>query len=189
MPTIKITDATVEPITLAQAKAQCKVDGDEEDELLSALITTVRQACEHECGRTMLLTTWENVADRFRPAIKLQWPTVLGITSVNYIDPEGVERTVHPGDYMLDAASEPGCLAPAYGRSWPATRTHINAVRVRYTAGYGTIAASVPAPLKQWMLLHLAHYHANREATISGTIISPLPYADRLLDCGRVWGA
>ena len=45
MPLTLITDATVEPVTLDQAKVQCRVDDDitTDDDLLQTLITAARQ--------------------------------------------------------------------------------------------------------------------------------------------------
>lgn len=46
MGTLKITDATVEPVTLAEAKLHLRVDHNAEDALITALITATRQAAE-----------------------------------------------------------------------------------------------------------------------------------------------
>jgi uncharacterized phiE125 gp8 family phage protein len=177
MPTIKITDASSEPITLAEAKLHLRVDGSEEDALITDLIKTVRVACEGECHRTMVTTTWELVLDAFSPALKLQHPPIIDVVSVKYLDLNGAEQTLDPQDYVLDKEQDPGWIVPAVDKAWPDTYERINAVRVRYRAGYTT----VPAPLKQWMLLHLGHYYKNREASGPGNV-APLPFAERLLD-------
>jgi uncharacterized phiE125 gp8 family phage protein len=113
-------------------------------------------------------------------------PKVLSVVSVKYIDTAGVEQTLSPLDYLVDMDSEPGYVVPAYGKTWPCTRAQINAVRVRYTAGYGATAADVPQSIVNWLRLHLEHYYRNRGAVVS-TSVQALPYADRLLDEGRVW--
>lgn len=184
MPTVKITDAAAEPITLAEAKLHLRVDGSDEDSLITALIKAVRIACEVECRRTMLDSTWELVQDAFSPALELHNPPLIAITSVKYIDLNGAEQTLDPQDYTLDKDTEPGWLVPAYGKRWPDTRDQVNAVRVRYRAGYTT----VPEVLRAWMFLHIGHYYKNREASISGTIITALPFVDRLLDGYKVHG-
>ena len=67
MPTIKVTDATVEPITLAQAKAHLREEQDEthNDLLISSLITVARQAAEDRLQRTLIETTWLRTLDAF----------------------------------------------------------------------------------------------------------------------------
>jgi uncharacterized phiE125 gp8 family phage protein len=187
MTIVKITDATVEPITLAEAKLWLRVDQTDEDALIGALITSVRKAAEHEMQRTLIATTWELVVDAFPAALRLEMPKILSVASVKYIDTAGVEQTLSPADYLVDMDSEPGYVVPAYLKAWPSTRAQINAVRVRYTAGYGPAATDVPQSIVNWLRLHLEHYYRNRGAAVVGTIVASLPYADRLLDEGRVW--
>src|SRR5690606_33276935 len=141
-----------------------------DDALITGLVRAVRLACETECQRTLLLTTRELVVDRFPRALRLDWPRVIAVESVKYLDVDGVQQTLHPDDYLLDNEGmvRPGWLVPAYGLTWPDTRAQVNAVRVRYTAGYGSTAADVPEDLKLWMRLHLSHYYVNRSATVAG---------------------
>lgn len=186
MPIVKITDATVEPITLAEAKLWVRQDLSDEDALISALITSVRQTAEHVMQRTLISTVWELVLDSFPDALRLEMPKVISVTSVKYLDLNGVEQTLDPLDYVLDKDSEPGYVVPAYGKAWPSTYEQINAVRVRYVAGYGSDATSVPQNIKTWIRLHIEHYYRNRGAVVGGPVL-PLPYADGLLDSGRVW--
>jgi uncharacterized phiE125 gp8 family phage protein len=186
MTTVKITDAATEPLTLAEAKAHCKVTHDEEDALITSLIVAVRKACEQQTGRTLITTTWECVLDSFPEAVRLDFPKILSVVSVKYIDESGIEQTLSPSDYKVDTDSVPGYVVPAYGKAWPATRDEINAVRVRYTAGYGA-AAAVPENLKQWMKLQIGHFYLNREATAAGAEVSVLPYVDHLLDSELIY--
>ena len=81
-------------------------------------------------------------------AIELPRAPVLAVTSVKYINTSGVETTLAPSAYALDKDSEPGWLLPAYDTDWPEARDTANAVRVRYTAGFGTAATDVPQPLR-----------------------------------------
>ena len=77
-------------------------------------------------------------------------------------------------------------LVPAPGQGWPATQAGVvEAVSVEYVAGYGDAAASVPAPLKAWILLALGDLFENRQATSIGNTVNPLPFADGLLDTYR----
>jgi uncharacterized phiE125 gp8 family phage protein len=186
--TTKITPASAAWITLADAKLHLKVDADitADDTLISGLIKSVYLACENTCKRTLLTTTWEHAAPCFARELRLLYPRVLTVTSVKYIDWDGVEQTLPTTEYDADMVSEPGLITLAYGKVWPTTRPQPNAVRVRYTAGYGAAASDIPEDLVLWMKLHLGHYYVHREASVSGTI-APLPYADGLLDSYRVW--
>jgi uncharacterized phiE125 gp8 family phage protein len=155
MPTRKITDATTEPVTVDEAKNHLRVEHNRDDARIAMFITAARQECEQLLGRTLISTTWELTRDRFDEAIRLEWPPIQSVTSIKYDDAAGIEQTLNSLDYVLDAASEPGYVVPEIDKEWPDTQDAINAVRVRYVAGYGAAAADVPAAVKAWILLRI----------------------------------
>lgn len=186
-----IAHPALEPITLAEARAQCRIDDSTEDALLAIYIQAARQHAEGLLFSALITQTWEQTLDAF-PAdeIKLIKPPVLGITSVAYTDANGDPATMAEGSYVLDAATGPGWLFPASGTSWPSTAPVINAVRIRFTAGFGPAAADVPAPIRQWLLLTIAYLHAQREShDVAGKVTAiPNRFVDSLLDPYRQYG-
>ena len=186
MATVLITDATSEALTAAEVRAWLRQDSDDSDSEIEALIVSVRQLCTSETLRSIMPTTWELVQDEFTDALRLEYPTITSVTSIKYIDTDGVEQTLDPSDYQVDTDSQPGWVVPAYGLAWPETRAQANAVRVRYVAGFAN-ADAVPAAIKLWMKLHIAHFYRNKEAAVMGQM-SALPFAGNLIDPYRVWG-
>lgn len=181
MPLKLITAPTVEPITLAEAKAHLRITGNDDDTAIGVLITTARQTAEQITGRALMPQTWEKTLDAFPDnEIELPWPPLVSITSVKYIDIAGSQQTLASTEYTADNDSEPGWLLLAYGKDWPATQEVANAVRVRYLAGYAD-AASVPAAIKNWMLLKIGELYANREASAERPAVAH-GFADHLLD-------
>ena len=69
--------------------------------------------------------------------------------------------------------------------AWPAAREQINAVALRYVAGYAT-AAAVPESIKSWVKLQVGAMYENRQAEGSVQTYA-LGFADRLLDRYKVW--
>ena len=186
MGTLKITDATVEPVTLAEAKLHLRVDVADDDALITALITAARQRAEFITQRSLISTTWELAQDGFADCLQLQYPRVIAVTALTYLDSLGTLQTLAPSEYIVDATSEPGKVVLGYGKSWPSTYAVPNAVKVRYTAGYGATAASVPLAIRQWMLIVIGSLYANREGAMSNALQS-LAYVDRMLDEYRIW--
>lgn len=188
MALIRITAPAVEPLTLAEAKLHCRVDGSDEDALITALIVAAREQAEHETGRALVTQTWELVHDAFPEAFVLRRAPIQSVTSLKYLDSaDGTEQTLDPADYLLDKDSEPGYVVPAYGKAWPATWPVPNAVRVRYVCGYG-LAAAVPVAIKQWMLLAIGTMYAERETIIAGQAASlPDRFWAGLLDPYRLY--
>jgi len=182
MTTRLITPPTEEPVTLEKVKTQLRVDGTEDDILISSLITAAREQCEHMIKRSILPQTWEQVRSGFGgDNIKLLNPSIISITSIKYIDATTAnEVTLSSGQYVLDKDAEPGLLYPANGTSWPSTLCLTNAVRIRYQAGYAD-EASVPASIKNWIMLAVAEMYN------CGCDSLPHDFMDGMLDRYRIW--
>lgn len=182
-----ITPPALEPVTLAEANLHLRISGAAEDALITALITAARQHAEHITERAFVTQTWELALDAFPAAeIRLPKPALLSIVSVKYDDTAAVEQTLAGSAYTADVHAQPGWLLPAVGATWPGTLDAANAVRIRYTAGYGPAAADVPAGIKAWMLLRIGALYRNREELADGRLAVP-PFVDRLLDPYRIW--
>ena len=191
MPLKLITAPTAEPVSLVEAKLHLRVEHSADDTLIGALITAARRSAEHELGRALITQTRELVFDGFPVAeIDLQLPDVQAIVSVKYIaDDTGTEVTLASTDYSLDADSTPCWLLPDYTvGDWPAARDTTNAVRIRFTAGYGDAGSDVPAAIRQWILLGIGTLYAQREGVVAGVSLAELPrgYVGGLLDPYRV---
>lgn len=174
-----------EPVTLAEALAHLRETGDggANDTYITSLITVARTACEERTERTLITTPWSLKLDAFPDAIELARPPLIAVQSLQYLDEAGVLQTIDPADYVLDTQSEPGFLVPAPEASWPAVQAGaVNAVRVAYTAGYGPTGASVPAPLRHWILCALTFLYENRAGEL------PEHFAEGLIGTSRMMG-
>lgn len=183
MSLIVITAPSAEPVTLAEARAQARIDSTTDDPTLARYIVAAREMAEHELQRTLVVTTYELMLDAF-PDGTLELPmgpipaaSAMSVTSVKYTDAADVEQTVDPSAYTLDGYSNAPRLVPVAG--WPTPKDAPNAVRIRYTSGHAT-PGTVPPAVKQWILAHVAEMNERREAAGSG--IEPLPFLSRLLD-------
>lgn len=177
------------PITVAEAKAHLRVDVSDDDTLITAYITAAAQLAEQATGRALLPQTWEITLDAFPDAFELTRTPVTSITSLIYADATGTDITLSNTLYTLDTADEfgPAYCVPAYGTTWPATRDQVNAVRLRFVAGWAD-AASVPESVKAWVKLMVGAMYENREAE-GARQTHTLGYADRLLDRYKLWHA
>jgi uncharacterized phiE125 gp8 family phage protein len=182
-----VTPPASEPVTLAEAKAHLRLEGDEDDAYVTALIQAARQHVEEVCWRGVVAQTREVVLDAFPcgDAVALPGGNLGAISSVVYVDADGEEQTLGAGVYEADAVSVPGRLLLSYNETWPGTRSQWNAVRVRYTVGWAV--ADVPAPVKHAVLLLVAHLYEQRTPEITGTIVAKVAFAvDALLSPYRL---
>jgi len=183
------TAPTVEPVTVGEIKAHLRIDHGDQDDYLETLITAARQACESATRRALVEQTWKMYLDAFPAAIRPPRPPLRSVSSLQYVDTDGNTQTLDSGQYDVDTDREPGEVREAYGCCWPSTRDHPNAVIVTFKAGYGTDAASVPAPVKHAIKLLAAHLYEHPESVVVGMIAAELPQGvEYLLAPYRAWG-
>lgn len=183
-----ITAPTLDPVTLAEAKARLRVTHSAEDALITDLIKSATILFEEETESKVMPQVWERTVDNFPDAIQLDTYPVTGVVTLKYTDANNVEQTLASNSYLLDNSSDRSSswIVPAYGYAWPSTYSGINGVRVRFNAGYAN-AAAVPYPIKQWIMLQVGNWYANRESVNVGNIVSKLDYVDNLIKPFRLY--
>lgn len=156
------------------------------DSMLSMFITAARQQVENLTRRALITQMWELYLDQFPVwELFLPKPVLQSVTSITYVDSNGVTQTLAADQYTVDIVSEPGRITPAYGVVWPSTRWQTNSVCIRFVAGYGA-AAAVPAAIKNWMLMRASTAFQNREelqiSYRQSLVELPPSFIDGLLD-------
>ena len=187
---VVVTAPTVEPLTLAEAKAHLRVTAVDENDLITSYIATARQHLDGQygwMGRAFCSQTWDYKLDAFPCVIRPPLSPIQSVTSIKYLDTAGDEQTLATAKYRSDLVTEPARITEAYGETWPSTYDVTNAVTVRIVAGW-TSAALVPEPIKLAMRLLIAHWYGNREAFLEGAVAKDVDAAlARLLMPLRVW--
>jgi len=182
-----ITPPAEEPVTLAEAKAQLRLEHALDDTTVTALISTARQYVELATWRALVTQTWELSLDGFPVwsvtcprEIQLPKGDVQSVTSVKYDDPAGVEQTFPASSYIVDGYP-PARVVLKRVANWPATNFEALSVRVRYVAGYGA-ASAVPGPLKQATLLLVSQMYEHRVPEVTAAVIGQVQFSfDALL--------
>ena len=153
MPLQILQEPAVEPLTLAEAKLHLRVDIPDDDALISALITSVRQYAETITRRAFIQQVWSYVIDSFpgptligvpwgktftlpRHAIEIEKSRVQQVLAINYLDMSGTPQVMPTAEYVVDTSSEPCRITPVFGQIWPIPLPQIGAVNVRFVAGY-----------------------------------------------------
>ncbi len=179
------TPPAIEPISYNEAKAQLRRFDDEEQTLIEFYITVARQYAEEVQHRAYIEQEILYTLDRWpsRNRILLPRAPLMSVTSVQYRDFEGNIETLPAANYTVITNEEPGMIVLNDGETWPTeTLFPVSGIRIVFEAGYGTTAASVPATVKQAILMLIAHYMENREAVAGrGHIPQQLPLSTRHL--------
>lgn len=157
-------DPAEEPITTAEAKTHIRVTTTGDDTYIGTCIKAARHYVEHYTGRPLVSTTYDQYFDYFKSYdIVLYWGNVSAVASVNYAEEDaGVETELSSANYVVDKIMDRCRIRVAKDVSWPNTYEKPNAVRIRYTAGFGA-AADVPEDIKQAILMLVAEMYEKRE--------------------------
>lgn len=164
----------MEPVSLVEAKAWLRIDGDTEDELVASLIAAARQYVEDEQGVALVAQTWELVtenpcrvsrwsAERIPEAVRVRLPRrpVRSVSSVVY--------RLNDADVTL-AASNYKVVGDelVFTGDVPVSDEPLG-VTITFVAGYGD-PIDVPDKYRQAIRLLVAHSYENREPVVVGTV-------------------
>ncbi len=165
-----ITAPTVEPVTLAELRAQARLETAIDDSTLARYLLASRQLIEQVTGRAFAVQTFDLILDDFPRSRTLYLPRlpVASITSITYLDTAGVSQTV--ASHILEGES--GRLEPAYGESWPQAQGTPGCVVVRFVAG----TAAIPHPIRQAIVLLASHWNEHRESPPENPAVDALIY-------------
>lgn len=151
MTLVLITPASSFAVSVAEVKADQRVEHTAEDTMIGHLIAAAFAYAEKRTGVAFSASTWEYRAAAFPDAeLLLPLTPVASVTSVKYDDADGVEQTFT--GFTLDG----GWLVPA--DVWPTPKDARSSVRIRFVAG-GTPSVDVCRAVR----LLAGHWYANRE--------------------------
>lgn len=203
-----------EPATLSEAKAWARVEFDDDDSLISDIITGTREEIEGPGLKQALMLQsrciyfmgfpwsggyYNRLIRSMGPnpwwlptaqgIIMLPYPPLQAVTSIQYIDPSsGTLLTIPPSQYLYTQLSIPGRVQPQYGVVWPLARPEIDAVQITFTCGYGPLESDIPASVRLALRSVVAATYENREAFLEGGRLSSTPMFERFLNTCN-WGS
>jgi uncharacterized phiE125 gp8 family phage protein len=184
-------------VSLAEAKAHCRVDIDDDDALIEAYIAAAVQALDGRdgwLGRALGVQSWEYRLPCFPEGPAAIWPPLpplIAVASLTYFDAAGDLQTLDPSAYEvggIDCLGK-GWIVPV--ATWPATARRMAAVAVSFSCGYEPAgsppASTVPAPIRLAVLRQVATAYDER-ATVTDDTVRRLPGGyEALLAPYKVW--
>jgi uncharacterized phiE125 gp8 family phage protein len=159
-----------EPITLNEAKAWMKVEINDDDAIITALISEARTFIEDQTNRALFVQTWDLVLDEMPSVLRLHITPLRSVTGMYYTDIEGVEWTEDDDYYIVDDYNDRIILKQQYTYLGVNFARDYNGWRIRFVAGetqYPDWSKQLTKRLVGWM-------YDNRNTEISPEIMEDI---------------
>lgn len=167
-----------EPVSVADAKAHMRIDTDAEDALIASLIVTSRLHIEAALGLALLTQAWSYFVDAWPRSREIVLPLkpVQTVTTVRVWAQDGTSQTLAAETYTLDGEGMPPRLVLSRSAALPAPGRSASGIEIAFSAGFGDAGIDVPAPIRQALLLLVAHWFENREPNRIGAADTEIPH-------------
>ncbi|MEG3144222.1 head-tail connector protein [Sphingomonas sp. RT2P30] len=169
---------TVQPsgdvVALAEAKAFLRLDAGftADDVTVVGQVAAAIMHIQKETGLRFLTQTVVLRASDFTDLIHLPVGPVQSVSSVEYLDSNGMAQMLDPSNYEHFGADLDQGVRAAFNYRWPVVRRVADAVKVTAVVGYGA-PADVPTLLHQAIMMLAADWYENREDTVAERSVKP----------------
>ena len=162
------------PVTLEEARAHLRVDGNAEDDYLLHLIGVAVAHVEAVTQKALISQGWRVYLDTLPGdgCVALPVEPVIAIDSVIVHDGVGEPRTLDPSAFRLVRFRDPPRLVLD---SAPAPHDSANGAEIDLRAGFGDAGADVPGQIRRAILVLVAHWHAFRGQATDEALYGTVP--------------
>lgn len=171
-----------EPVTLAEAKAQVRMDNDNsEDTFITSLIAPARAYVER-CSRFFwVAASRSETFFRFGDYLEISRRPIATVDTITYTDAAGNGGTTYTG-FLTSIGEMSARVSPAIDDSFP-TLGAGGVITVNYTSGALSATSEEYLIGKRAMLLLIGHWFEFREAAQAGIVSNEIAFAvSSLLD-------
>lgn len=180
--------AATAPVTVAEVKADLRIEHALEDAKIADLIATATAmagAPDGITGKSLVTETWALSVPRADSYGRICLPVtpVQSITTITYFDADNAPQSLTVGDFYLYGNEDSAYIELKEG-SWPTVYNRRDAVTVTFVTGYGA-AAAVPANIRQAIRLMAAHWYEHRVSVAERALFEVPMGAAMLLGASR----
>lgn len=171
-----IAAPTVEPLTVDEVKAHLRIDHCHEDMLLASLIASSRLHIEAALDLALISQSWSWTLDAWPDSHVLELPLrpVHSVEAIRVAAENGTKVQLSPDRFLVDGAIFSSRIISTSG-GWPQPSVPALGIEVAFTAGFGGEPSDVPQPIRQALLMLVAHWYEHREPVAIGTDAARIP--------------
>lgn len=178
---VRVIGPATEPVSLAEIKAELRIEGTAEDASLTLYIATAREYIEDVTGMAIGEQEWKLTLDQWPSARDKWWDGVRqgalseiagperelllpryplkSVDEITVFDDGGNGQTVPVAPaFITDTQQRPGRLVLRRGAVWPIALQTANAIEIEYTCGFDP----VPGPVKMAVLRMASYLYEHR---------------------------
>jgi uncharacterized phiE125 gp8 family phage protein len=100
---------------------------------------------------------------------------LIAVDAVTIYDVAGAPALVDEDDYQVDVASVPGRVVLSRTALQTVGRA-VNGIEIDVTAGYGVSSVDVPSPIRQAIMMLVAHWFEYRSAVSQDLALASVPF-------------
>jgi uncharacterized phiE125 gp8 family phage protein len=174
MSAILLIPPSAEPWSVAEAKTFLRVEHDDDDAVIAALIAAARGHVEALSRRALLVQRWRFVLDAWPAGGRLD-PRIgplRGLIAARVFDTFGNAHSIDLSTFVVDAAANviaaPCFAVPPPGRACAGIELDVE-------LGYGALGTDVPNALRHAIRMLVAHWYENRGLAAIGANVAMLP--------------
>jgi uncharacterized phiE125 gp8 family phage protein len=187
-----ITKADADPVSLEEAKKHLRIDYDDDDDTIAALISAATLQAQSVTQRRFVTQTVEYVLQHWHHPIELPIKPVAkdGVVSITYVDwVTQAPLVLDPSQYVVKTDGETVSIIRAYSVIWPLVfKFSPEPIVIQFKVG--TAVADVPANVKAAIKLTVGHLYENRQDVIiasTRSAIAELPLGAMSLLLSETW--
>ncbi len=165
------TAATATAVSVAEVREHLRITAIDSGETtyLTNLINVATEMVQNYTGQILLDCKYDLHLPYFINRIDINRGVVSSIDHVKYYDSSNSLQTITASNYSFDGGHNDigdqsptgGFILPADNYNYPDTYPRMDAVRIKFNAGYDN-ASLVPMAIKQAMLLIIGEFYTNR---------------------------
>lgn len=171
-----VSAPATEPVTVAEAKTQLRIDTNNDDAYLATLITTARETAESYSGRAFITQTWKMWMDcwpdidpnHYGTAYYINMPKspLQSVTHIKTYSSDDTATTFSIDNYRVSTYSglfsKPGRISLINGNVWPAYTRDTDGIEIEFVCGYSSNESDIAQTIKNAILLEVAARYENR---------------------------